>query len=135
MLPYSCHAEQSAYKEVISEGKSLDFTAITISVEEQMAGVYRALRDLNLGIPEDVALVTVGDSQLARHINPDMTVLDLHTEKLGYLAAKSLNRIINEDKEEKKQIVQADLIRRSSCGCNLSQGGDTPKVKARDDEA
>ncbi len=131
----SRHAEQSAYREVMNKGENLDFTAITISVEEQMAGVYRGLRDLDLAIPEDVALVTVGDSQLARHLDPGMTVLDLHTEKLGYLAAKSLNRLIHGKSEKKKQIVQADLIRRSSCGCNISQGGDTPKVKVNDGEA
>ncbi|MFW6070945.1 MAG: LacI family DNA-binding transcriptional regulator [Candidatus Bipolaricaulota bacterium] len=117
------HTEQSAYQEVMKRGEQLDFTAICISVEEQMPGVYRALRDLELSIPDDVALITLGDSQLARHINPPMTVLDLHTEKLGYLAAKKLNQAINGKQETTRRKVETDLITRSSCGCNSNQGG------------
>lgn len=111
------HTEQSAYREIIQRGEEMEFTAICISVEEQMAGVYRALRDLGLSIPEDVALVTLGDSQLARHINPPMTVLDLNTEKLGYLAAKKLSRLIDGDNVKAKDILEAHLIKRYSCGC------------------
>lgn len=123
------HTEQSAYREIIKRGKELDFTAICISVEEQMAGVYRALRDLDLSIPDEVALITLGDSQLARHIKPSMTVLDLNTEKLGYLAAKKLNNLINGETENRERKVKTDLIIRSSCGCDSDQGGDTTKIK------
>jgi len=125
----SQHTEQSAYREIMEKGENLDFTAICISVEEQMAGVYRALRDLELSIPDDVALITLGDSQLARHINPPMTVLDLHTEKLGYLAAKKLSNLINGKKERTTRKVKTDLIKRSSCGCNSNSGGDRTKTR------
>lgn len=108
------HTEQSAYKEVISH-KKLNFTAICISVEEQMAGVYRALRDLELSIPEDVGLITIGDPQLARSINPTMTVVDLHTERLGYLAMKKLIGLTNEERVASKETIQGNLIRRESC--------------------
>ncbi len=123
----SQHTEQSAYQKIVEKARGLDFTAICISVEEQMPGVYRALRDLELSIPEDVALITLGDSQLARHTKPPMTVLDLHTEKLGYLAAKKLNNLINGRKEKTSRKVKSDLIRRSSCGCNSNSGGDKSK--------
>lgn len=114
----SQHTEQSAYQKIVEKARDLDFTAICISVEEQMAGVYRALRDLELSIPDDVALITLGDSQLARHINPPMTVLNLHTEKLGYLAAKKLNGIINGDNIRGQDVLEANLIKRRSCGCH-----------------
>lgn len=126
----SQHTEQSAYREIMKMGRKLDFTAICISVEEQMPGVYRALRDLELSIPDEVALITLGDSQLARHINPSMTVLDLHTEKLGYLAAKKLNRIIDGKSESTERRVETDLIKRSSCGCKSPQGGGKAKIKS-----
>ncbi len=134
LIWHSQHTEQSAYREVVKQSKELNFSAICISVEEQMAGVYRALRDLELEIPEDVALVTIGDSQLARHINPSMTVLDLHTEKLGYLAAKKLSRLIEGKDEKREQIVESNLIRRCSCGCKQSQGGDTAGEKLNCDK-
>ncbi|MBS3765891.1 LacI family DNA-binding transcriptional regulator, partial [Candidatus Bipolaricaulota bacterium] len=92
--------------------------------EEQMAGVYRALRDLDKSSPEDVALITIGDSQLAEHMNPGITTLDLHTEELGYLATKKLNKLVNGEDKPCNDIVKAELIRRKSCGCNGNTGGD-----------
>ncbi|MBS3814363.1 LacI family DNA-binding transcriptional regulator [Candidatus Bipolaricaulota bacterium] len=127
----SRHDEQMAYQEVMNEAGKVEFSAICISVEEQMAGVYRALRDLGKSIPDDVALITIGDCQLAEHINPSMTTLDLHTEDLGYLAAKKLIRLINGEERQDSEIVSADLIRRQSCGCNTINGGDKSKLKVR----
>ena len=124
LIWHSRHAEQKAYQEIIDQAKNLGYTAICISVEEQMAGVYRALRDLGKSVPEDVALITIGDSQLAKHINPSMTALDLHTERLGYLAAKKLNALINGEATTTSDIVETELIKRKSCGCNVSNGGD-----------
>ncbi|MBS3788191.1 LacI family DNA-binding transcriptional regulator, partial [Candidatus Bipolaricaulota bacterium] len=69
----SRHDERKAYQEVMNQATNHDFSAICISVEEQMAGVYRALRDLDKSSPEDVALITIGDSQLAEHMNPGIT--------------------------------------------------------------
>lgn len=131
LIWHSRHAEQKAYQEVIEQAKRLKPTAICISVEEQMAGVYRALRDLGKSVPEDMALITIGDSQLAKHMNPSMTALDLHTEELGYLAAKKLNRLINGEDETGNDIVEAELIRRKSCGCKTNNGGDKSKLKVR----
>lgn len=127
----SRHDEQMAYKEIKKEAGNKEFSAICISVEEQMAGVYRALRDLGKSVPDEVALITIGDSQLAEHMNPSMTTLDLHTEELGYLAAKKLNRLINEEDETGNDIVETELIRRKSCGCKTTNGGDRSKLKVR----
>ena len=123
LLWHSRHDEQMAYREIMNEAGNIEFTAICISVEEQMAGVYRALRDLGKSIPDDVALITIGDSQLAKHINPSMTAIDLHTENLGYLATKKLIKLINGEGSTKREIVQANFIKRRSCGCKTT-GGD-----------
>lgn len=111
------HNEQKAYQELINQGKKVEFTAILVSVEEQMTGAYRALRDLGKSIPDEVALITLGESQLAKHMNPRTTTLDLHTEKLGYLAGKKLNNKINGEVETDSDIVEAEFLRRKSCGC------------------
>ena len=87
----------------------------------------RALRELGLSVPDDVALVVVGESELAKHLYSPLTTVDLNTEKLGYLSAKKLINIIREEEEEPQLIVQADLKIRQSCGCNKTDelsGGD-----------
>jgi len=111
------HSEQDAYHTVIKNAGDSDFSSICISVEVQMAGVQRALNDLNMKIPDDVAVVTIGDSHLAEYIEPHMTTVDLHTEELGYWATKKLNQLIRGEDPSKEKIIDAELITRSSCGC------------------
>lgn len=117
------HSEQHAYNTVLENAPGTDFSAICISVEVQMGGVQRALRVLGLEIPDDVALITIGDSHLAEYMEPHMTAVDLHTEELGYWATKNLNQLIHGEGVPRKKIIGADLITRTSCGCN-QQGGD-----------
>lgn len=111
------HSEQNAYSTVLEHAPRVKFTSICISVEVQMGGVHRALRVLGLDIPEDVALITIGDSHLAEYMEPHMTAVDLHTEELGYWATKKLNQLIHGENVSREKIIGADLIVRRSCGC------------------
>ncbi len=114
--------EQSAYEKVLNLAPQFDFSAMYVSVEVQAVGAMRALRELGLSVPDDVALVVVGESELAKHLYSPLTTVDLNTEKLGYLSAKKLINIIREEEEEPQLIVQADLKIRQSCGCNKTDG-------------
>ncbi len=117
------HSEQDAYSTVLENAPRVDFSAICISVEVQMGGVQRALRVLGLDIPDNVALITIGDSHLAEYMEPHMTAVDLHTEELGYWATKKLNQLIHGEDVCRKKIIGADLIVRRSSGCNEQGGG------------
>jgi len=123
--------EQSAYETVMARAPNNQFTAMYISVEVQAVGAMRALRELNMEVPDDVALVVVGESELAKHLSSPLTTVDLNTEKLGYLSAKKLIKIIKCEEEEPQLIVPADLRIRESCGCKTTgerSGGDTDKT-------
>lgn len=125
------HSEQDAYNTVMKNAPRVEFTAICISVEVQMGGVQRALTDLGFDIPENVALITIGDSHLAEYMEPHMTAVDLHTEQLGYWATKKLNQLIQGEDVCQKKIIGADLIIRRSCGCNPEGGGFTERKTNR----
>lgn len=114
--------KQSAYEKVRNLAPQFDFSAMYVSVEVQAVGAMRALRELGLSVPDEVALVVVGESELAKHLYSPLTTVDLNTEKLGYLSAKKLINIIREEEEEPQLIVQADLKIRKSCGCNKTEG-------------
>lgn len=119
--------EQSAYETVLNNAPTEDFSAMYVSVEVQGVGALRALRELSLKVPDDVALVVVGESELSKHLASPLTTVDLNTERLGYLSAKKLIRIVKGKEEEPQLIVPADLKIRESCGCKQSQnptGGD-----------
>lgn len=123
--------EQSAYETVLENAPEHEFSAIFVSVEVQTMGTLRALRELELAVPDDVALVVVGESELAKHLAPSLTTVDLNTERLGYLSAKKLIRIINGKEKEPQLIVPTDLKVRESCGCKPTEattGGDITKT-------
>ncbi len=129
--------EQSAYEVVLEEAPKHEFSALYVSVEVQGIGALRALRELDLEVPADVALVVAGDSEMAKHLSPSLTTVDLNTESLGYLSAKKLVRMIEGEEELPQLIVPADLKRRESCGCksdaDTTTGNQTP-IKQEDQE-
>lgn len=114
--------EQSAYETVLNKTPEHEFSAIYVSVEVQGVGALRALRELGLRVPGDVAMVVAGDSETAKHLSPSLTTVKLNTEKLGYLSAKKLIRIIRGEEELPQLIVPSHLKLRESCGCKLTSG-------------
>ncbi|MEF8849636.1 MAG: LacI family DNA-binding transcriptional regulator [Candidatus Bipolaricaulota bacterium] len=129
--------EQSAYETVLANAPEKDFSAMYISVEVQGIGSLRALRELKLKVPDDVALVVVGESELAKHLASPLTTVDLNTERLGYLSAKKLIGIIKGKEEEPHLIVPADLKIRESCGCNETEsktGGEKQKFNSKKEQ-
>ncbi len=124
--------EQSAYETVLANAPEYEFSAIFVSVEVQTMGTLRALRELELTVPDDIALVVVGESELAKHLAPPLTTVDLNTERLGYLSSKKLINIINGKEKDPQLIVPTDLKVRESCGCKPTKattGGDITKTR------
>ncbi|MFP4136083.1 MAG: LacI family DNA-binding transcriptional regulator [Candidatus Acetothermia bacterium] len=114
--------EQSAYETVMAKAPECSFSAMYVSIEVQTAGAIRALRELNKAVPKDVALVVVGESELAKHLSTPITTVDLNTEKLGYLSAKKLINLVRAEENQPQLVVPAKLIIRQSCGCGRSGG-------------
>jgi LacI family transcriptional regulator len=109
--------EQSAYETVMKKASEYSFSAMYVSIEVQSVGAIRALRELGMEVPEDVALVVVGESELAKHLSTPITTVDLNTEKLGYLSAKKLIKLVKGKEDQPQLVVPADLRIRESCGC------------------
>lgn len=89
-----------------------------IAVDDVMAlGVSRAAQELNLRLPEDLAIVGFNNTMLTEYTYPPITSVDIKIYDLGYQAAKLLiNQIENPDAERKHVIVPTRLIvRKSSC--------------------
>ncbi|WP_026993965.1 LacI family DNA-binding transcriptional regulator [Flectobacillus major] len=75
-----------------------------------------ALKERNVRIPEDIALVGFGDDQIAALIEPSLTVFHQFPFKVGEIAANTLiNNIIEKDNFTPTTItVQGELIVRKS---------------------
>ncbi|MGB9857820.1 MAG: LacI family DNA-binding transcriptional regulator [Dictyoglomaceae bacterium] len=89
-------------------------------------GVYDAIKEYGLKIPEDIAVITFDDFPWFKHLSPSLTAVSQPTYKLGAYAVKRLLKLIEEGipySTERKQIVlKNSLVIRESCGCknNLS---------------
>lgn len=72
-------------------------TALLIGVGEFIPGVYLALRDRDLRIPADIALVSFDEAGLATSFQPPLTTLAATDYDLGHESAKLLMALLNGD--------------------------------------
>lgn len=82
--------------------------------------VIEALKELNLKIPEDVAIVSYDETVWAKHLSPPLTTINQPGYQMGQTAAQILIRSIDgkNDPNLKLETVvfKPDIIVRKSCG-------------------
>lgn len=116
-------SEENAYSTVSAAFRSgKTFSAIFCASDIQAVGALRALRDLSLKVPDDIAILAVNNTALTRYYVPPIATIDLHEEQLGYLSVKLLLRqIIGEQSARNISDLQvkvpSSLVPRASCGC------------------
>lgn len=104
---------RSAYEFLTSESPP---TAI-VAGANQMIGVLKAVRSLELEIPRDLSLVSLGDTDLAELHGPPLTVVRWDNVRTGQLAAEILMTRL--DGTARRAAVHmklpAELVLRGSC--------------------
>jgi len=89
------------------------------AVNDLMAlGAMKRIRELGLGIPEDIALVGYDDSPLVRFNTPGLTSVNQHQDEIALLTCEKLIRFIEQGSSEgMEQNVQIkpELVIRESC--------------------
>jgi LacI family transcriptional regulator len=78
-------------------------------------GVYRAVREQGLRIPEDVRVLGYGDHPFAAYLQPALTTIRLPADEVGTAAVDLLMRRIAEpDRPRMSTLLPAELIERDS---------------------
>ncbi len=96
-------------------------TAVFVASDMVAIGALRALREHNLRVPEEIALVGFDNIAAARFITPALTTVHVPAFGLGWAAAELLIRIIEGDQPAETQVrLETELIVRESCGANRS---------------
>lgn len=108
------HDEESAHRAAVELLSSENPpTAIFSSQNLVTFGVMRALKEL--GASRKVALVGFDDFTLADMMDPGITVIAQHPERIGKLAAERLlARIDGDDRAPQTYVVPTELIQRGS---------------------
>ena len=94
------------------------------------AGALSALREANLQVPEDVAVVGFDDTPNASRTQPPLTTIRQPIQSMGTLAVETLIDIIDHPGSDTRSIIVAtELMIRLSCGTLKfkSEGGDVGK--------
>jgi LacI family transcriptional regulator len=83
-------------------------------------GALRAIREVGLRVPDDLALIGFDDTPLAARTDPPLTVVRQPARQLGQMAVEILLDLID-DPEAAPQclILPTELIVRASCGATL----------------
>jgi len=100
-------------KSLLARSKSV--TAILAGDDPTAHGVYKALRDSGLRIPEDISVCGCNDT-VGSWGHPPLTTIREFPEQLGkQLAEVVLNRIASPSLEPQRVTVPTELIKRDSC--------------------
>jgi DNA-binding LacI/PurR family transcriptional regulator len=93
-------------------------TAIFFISDMLALGAMKFLKASGLRIPEDVAVIGVGDIYLAELVEPELTTVSLPARQLGKEAMNLLKNLMEgTPPAENRIMLPTSLVGRSSCGC------------------
>lgn len=92
-------------------------TAIIALGTRILAGALRAARDTGLSVPDDLSVLSVGDTDLAAVHTPAITALRWSLEDVGRAAAELLLQRLRGDGSgaQSRAVLPVDLVLRESC--------------------
>ncbi len=111
-----------AYKSMkafLNNPNRLNFDAIFTGDDDAAIGVYAALKEQNIRIPDDVSVVGFDDSQIAPFLTPPLTTVMAPTEEVGLTAAEQLFSLLEGRNPVSVKLHATKIVIRQSCGCNL----------------
>ena len=85
------NTEESGYRltrQILSETRPPD--ALITCNDNMAVGAYRAIHELGLRIPEDLAVASFNDISVAQFLNPPLTTVRLPSEQIGETAVELL---------------------------------------------
>ncbi|MFN8528793.1 MAG: LacI family DNA-binding transcriptional regulator [Anaerolineae bacterium] len=116
---------QSAYESITGFlHANLPFTAIFTATDEAAIGSMAAVKDYGLRVPEDVAVVSIDNIELASMVRPSLTTVDIPKQSLARAAIQSLQtQNTYPDQAKASMLLPTKLIIRESCGAKLAGKG------------
>jgi LacI family transcriptional regulator len=121
--PKMVRAERSAMEFAFSEALALlggaqPPTAFLCLGTRILAGVLQALRHSGRTVPDDVSVVSIGDTELSQLFSPAITSLTWDLPAVGTATAELLLRRLDASQalEQERILLTTQLVMRESCG-------------------
>ncbi len=117
-LEASAAPVQSAYDMIARFlQQEVKFTAIFTATDEAAIGAIAAVKDHGLRVPEDIAVASMDNIELASMVRPALTTVDIPKRTLARFAIQSLEtQKAFTDQNQVSMVLPTRLIVRESCG-------------------
>jgi len=115
--------EEKAYLETLEYFKGRKAgerpTALFAANDIMAIGAMNALKELNLSIPGDVAVIGHDDIQISRYMSPALTTMSCDFRKIAAAGVKALTGIIENEEVERDIELKTSFVERDSfVGCH-----------------
>jgi LacI family transcriptional regulator, galactose operon repressor len=95
--------------------------ALFVASDEQALGVLRAVAELGLDCPGDLAIASFDGVAAASYSTPALTTA---AQPFRRLAEAAVAHLLDQDANAETEVLPTTLVRRGSCGCDDPPGGD-----------
>lgn len=110
---YFAHSAYEKTLELLRRENNI--TAIFAANDAMAAGCYKAIRELDFRIPNDISVVGHDDTEIATLVYPNLTTMRQERQKIGELAAQNLFSVmLKKENNENVIIVPTTLVERDS---------------------
>jgi DNA-binding LacI/PurR family transcriptional regulator len=115
-----------ATKYILQQGQPVQ--AIFCGADAICHGVYAALRDAGLRVPEDISVAGFNDTPEATVLHPPVTSVRVFPEHVGRILAELvMNRINNPGLNPENRMIPTQVVKRESC--RPPTGAETPRQR------
>ncbi|MET1031059.1 LacI family DNA-binding transcriptional regulator [Domibacillus tundrae] len=111
---YSIQSGYDLMKEAMAQGNLPE--AFFIASDSMAIGALRALHEANIQVPDDVAIVSFNDIEMAKFTSPPLTTVKIPTEEMGRLGVRMMIDRLDGREMPIKIMVPTTLTIRESCG-------------------
>lgn len=113
---YDIDSMEAVYNKLLEIREDFKYDALYISGSERAIGAYRALKELDLKIPENVAVLGIDNLPVCEYLSPAMSVVDQNCHLFAEKIIDRLSKLISgEDlNNEKHVIIENTIVERES---------------------
>lgn len=103
-----------AMQDFINENKVLP-RAMFMTNDEMAFGAIKALKENDIEVPKDIAIVGFDNADKCEFIEPNLTTISRPSYELGIIAANCLFDCLEKGKKSKYLVMPTHLVERESC--------------------